>query len=231
MQAECQDDVLEPLVKNSLPESKATDAAGFIWFARLWGASAIVQQLIYLGGPDNYWTHGAMGTPFGFLVLGAAILLLLTRSSVLPLALYAAVQVVQCLGNMPTIPNHVMLEGSINITILLALLVAMVRERTFLVAPETLFRLFAPPARVQIILLYLIAALHKMNHDFFDLEWSAVTWILIDVRDRFPVPESPVFVFAMITIAMLFEIFIPILFIFKRTRLAGILAGRFCGLE
>jgi hypothetical protein len=221
----CHDRGLEHLVSKPSPESKSPDTAAFLWFARLWGASAIVQQLIYLGGPDNYWTHGAMGTPFGFLVLGSAILLFLTRSSVLPLALYAAVQMVQCLGNMPTIPNHVMLEGSINVTILLALLVAMVRERTLLVAPETLFRLFAPPARVQIILLYLIAVLHKMNHDFFDIEWSAVTWILIDVRDRFPVPESPVFVFAMITIAMLFEVVIPILFMFKRTRLAGILAG------
>ena len=191
----------------------------------MWGASAIVQQLIYLSGPEDYWSYGSMGTPFGFLVLGSAVLLLLTRSSVLPLALYAAIQVVQCLGNMPTIPNHVMLEGSINLTILLALVVAVVRERTLLVSPEALFRLFAPPARVQIILLYLIAALHKMNHDFFNLEWSAVTWILIDVRERFPVPESPVFVYAMIIIAMLFEIGIPILFMFKRTRLAGILAG------
>lgn len=132
-------------------------------FAWLWAAATLFD----LGKWGNW-----AASPGEFLLFLSACALLLHASSVPRLVLVAAVQVGIALWQLPFLSNHRMFSALVSATIVGSLLSLWIRHRTWRVAPADLLTTFAPVVRAELILLYAIAAFHKLNSDWFNLDVS-----------------------------------------------------------
>ena len=184
-------------------------------FAALWALATLFHVASY----DNHWRLGA-------LPVLAALWLLARPTSPSRLALLALAQLYVVVTHSPYISNHWLFTGFVNLTLLLAYGRQALAERTMAVDGETFYRTFAPAARLELLLLYFFAVLHKLNRDFYSTDTSCGASFYAAQVERFPfLPRSLLLEIASIHLTVLVEAAIPLLLLFRRTRIPGILLG------
>jgi hypothetical protein len=133
---------------------------------------------------------------------------------------------------LPRTANHTFLTICMNVTMLAAIGVALLRTRGRILISDgaadadPLFpRLFAL-LRLEVLVMYFFVVLHKLNRDYFDPAYSCATQLYREIVDLYPLLPSgawtdPLCIYGAIGA----EAAIPLLLLFRRTRLAGIALG------
>ena len=156
----------------------------------------------------------------------AALWLLVRPTSVVRFATVAVLLALDVADQMPTLVNHLWVTGVFGGAVAVAMGVALLRERAWARDGGELYARFAPVLRNVVILVYLFAALAKMNDSFLDASVSCAVAMNEDLLDYAPVElaagwQEPLAIWATIAI----ELAIPALLIFGRSRLLGIALG------
>ena len=160
-----------------------------------------------------------------FLTL-AALFLLLRPSSVPRFAVLAVALVVDWVVHMPVVVNHLWVVAVFSVAVLVAVAIALARGRRWPLVGGELYARFGPVLRNLVILVYLFAAVAKMNDGFFDEEISCAVAMSDDLLDWAPFDLKASWQHAPAiwgTIAI--ELAIPVLLFFRRTRLIGLAIG------
>ncbi|MBA2671697.1 MAG: HTTM domain-containing protein [Gemmatimonadetes bacterium] len=190
-------------------------------FAALWAIATIFHQIAY---PERHVDI------FQYALTLAALWLLLRPSSLLRLGALVVAQLVQVAYYTPNfVSNHWLFTAFVNITILLAfahLFLTSLRGGVAGVDRAELFRTFAPAVRIEVLILYFFATLHKLNSDFLNPETSCAIAHYTDLataRQVLPTGSwvHPLAIYGTLAI----EGAIPLLLLFRRTRVPGILLG------
>ena len=182
-------------------------------FCVLWGLAT----LFHLVAKDP-WPAPLLST----LLAAAALYLLHRPTAPHRLVLLAALQVCESWTTAPFISNHWLFTGLVNLTLLQAYARLAWAGRTFAVEPGTLYRIFAPIVRLELIILYFFAVFHKLNADFLDPQISCAA--------HFYAAQLQVLPFALagaapIYLTLAVETAIPLLLCWPPTRNAGIVLG------
>jgi hypothetical protein len=180
---------------------------------------------------------------WGYLMLLAASALLLRPRSSLAFLSVALVNLGFVAYKIPYTPNHVLLEGLINVAVVLAAgRVAWMRTRVHsrrsgtgdgggwalagTAARDAWLDMFAPAARAGLIVLYIFAVFHKLNWDFFDSQISCAATMLERLADSFTfLPTGPRARLVSVWATIAAEAAIPILLCLRRTRYVGAAIG------
>jgi hypothetical protein len=160
-----------------------------------------------------------------FLTL-AALFLLVRPSSVRRFALLAVALVVDWVVHMPVVVNHLWVVAVFSVGLLVAVGLALARGQRWPFDGGELYRRFGPVLRNLVILVYLFAAVAKMNDGFLDAEVSCAVAMTDDLLDWLPFEAKASWQHAPAiwgTIAI--ELAIPALLFSRRTRLIGIAVG------
>lgn len=183
-------------------------------FAIMWAWAETMQPLN---------THAAMTSWAGLLLPLFTIALMLRPGSTSLLVAFLVASLSRTLVIMPFVPNHILFIALVNLTLLLAIVQQMLRQRSWQVDRQAVFECFAVVARWQLILLYLFAALAKLNWDYLNPEVSSATALFQGITSIFVwVPQNQLTGQTAIYGSIAMEIAIPLLLLFRRTRLAGI---------
>jgi hypothetical protein len=155
----------------------------------------------------------------------AALFCLLRPTSLGRFALLAAMQLATFVYEMPRVVNHWFLMAITNFGILVVLAPTLLR-RTRAEDQAHPYESIAPAIRVQFILIYLFATLAKLNRDFLDLDVSCgaiqYAWL---VRKLPLLPSGEWTGVAAIYGALLIEGGLPLMLIFRRTRVWALFLG------
>jgi hypothetical protein len=186
-------------------------------FAFLWGAAVLFHVASY-----DEWGDSLKN----FVLVAAAVWLMVRPSSVPRLMLLAVVQLYSAGYDLPFVSNHWVFTSFVNVTLIASWVLTAVRGRSLAVAPAQLARTFAPVARAELIALYFFVVLHKLNTDYFDADTSCGVdfWLAHAERFRF-LPESHPFQVASLWMTVVIEAAIPVLLCIRRTRTLGVLLG------
>jgi hypothetical protein len=192
-----------------------------VLFASLWA----VATLFHLG------SFGKLTAFNHFLLAAAALAVIVRPASVTALSMLAGLQLYDVALDLPTASNHWLFTGFVNLTLLFCVARAVwTRDRPDVQAsplgPDAWMPGFAPLARLQLVILYGYAVLHKLNTDYLARESSCGVAFFQAMLERFPfLPAVPALEVAAIYSPLIAEALIPILLISRRTRIAGILVG------
>ena len=210
------------------PRSSASDPLGL--FVTAWAMLAVIHQLICastsLHGPFN-WASIALSPQF---VMGLATLLLalwtLWSPSLAAVGLLAACWSVDEIAQLPYRPNHVYVAIALNLALLASLGAAWLGRRGHEPMEVIAARRFFPTARLSLVIVYVFAAFHKLNADYFDPRVSCGVFLYGEVRRRlWFLPQGAWTTSPAIWIPLLTELIIPILLIGRRTRRWGLALG------
>jgi len=186
-------------------------------FAFLWAFAALFHQAAY---PDR-----AIG-PSAVLVTLPAVWLLLKPSSLPRFLLLVALECVDVWRVGPAnVSNHWVFTFFVDLTVLVALAGLLARRGRRVTAGE-LFLAFAPAARVELIVLYAYAVLHKLNTGFLSPAFSCATNHYASFAEHATFLPRGVWVdYALIYGTLVVESAIPVLLLVRRTRVAGALTA------
>jgi hypothetical protein len=143
---------------------------------------------------------------------------------------FIALLVGQLVYELPTLPktaNHTFLTICINITMLATIAVHALRTGgRALRDPAPFFPQLSALVRLEILVMYFFVVLHKLNTDYFNPAYSCATTLYAQIVDRYPVFPSgawtdPLCIYGAIGC----EALIPLLLIFRATRLWGVGLG------
>ena len=191
--------------------------ASLTFFCFLWGATELFHLFSF-----RVWARGDVGP----LLLLAAIALLLRPSSLFRFSLMAGLDVLHVAARSPMTANHIFFNGLVNLTIFLAVVQAFLRRGGQGIDRAALFREFAAPVRVELLVLYFITVLHKLNTDYLNPDISCGVHLLVAMHQRFPVlPVSEALKFFSIWGTLAVETAIPLFLCFPATRMLGIFLG------
>ncbi|HUP01469.1 MAG TPA: hypothetical protein VM737_08120 [Gemmatimonadota bacterium] len=157
------------------------------------------------------------------MVLSAAAYWLLFRPwSSAALGFVLAASVWATVDRSPWISNHWMLAFVVSLTILLAFVRALLRDRGFR-RPE-LLRDLAPAVRLELLLFYLWSFFHKLNTDYLDagVSCGSVLYQLLARKITF-LPVTDWTMAVAIYGSLVVELAIPLLLVPQRSRWAGLL--------
>lgn len=198
--------------------TSATDArAQFSIFAFLL-ALAILFHQARLGDWELLSSHMAVSL--------AAIFVLVRPSSPPRFFAMLAIQLASLLIDMPYVVNHWLLLGLTTVGLAAGLALAAVRRRRWLSDPGEIYRRVAPVVRIQVVLVYLVAALAKLNTDFLDPALSCGAAMSGDLLASGPISlhgawqDVPA-----IAGTLLIEALLPVALLVRRTRVAAVLVG------
>ena len=203
------------LQSDSAEERQAGRA--FQIFSFLWAVAVLFHYAAY---PNRIVGIGV------FLLTSAAIFVLLRPGSLLRFLVMIWLQVAVVTNNYPNaVSNHWLFVFFVNLTIFVALgRLAFSKRRG--VSTGNLFLEFAPVVRVELIVLYFFAVLHKLNEDFLNPVVSCATEQYLDLAQSFAFLPTADWVLATLPYATLaVEAAIPLMLCFRRTRIAGVLLG------
>ncbi len=203
--------------------SQSHDPA-FSIFCLLWAIAALL-HIIW----DTVLLHSAPFTtlgPLSEIVLACAAAAVIHRpSSVRRLLLLAAVQVLQVGYQLPYTPNHWLLTGFVNLTILCAALGLKARAWRSPLRSAELYRAFTPAVRLEVIIFYFFTFFHKLNADFLDPSSSCAVTFIGHITDLFSVPSLPALASLAIFVTLGVEGALPIGLAIPRLRLPAVLLG------
>ncbi len=195
-------------------------------FSFAWAVAALLHSLSFA---DRISLHH----PITLAVAVAAALVILLPQALWPFMLMLGLSLGNTLDWMPYQPNHILFEFIMNGGMLVALLWTLMRraggpgpaqeEPAF---RRALFDSFAPFVRISLLLLYFYAVLHKLNWDYFNVNFSCGPFLLGGYGDRLPfLPDSLAMQWASVWGTIAVETAIPLLLCFRRTRSAAVLLG------
>lgn len=193
-----------------------TDRA-FNIFSFLWAAATLFHYAAY---PERDTGLGV------FLLLLVAMGVLLRPGSLVLFMTMIGLQVAVVVNTLPMgVSNHWLFTFIVNLTIFVALgRLAISKQRK--INGGNLFLEFAPVVRVEVIVLYFFAVLHKLNWDFLNPEVSCATALYSDLAGGFPfLPMADWTLATLPYVTLIVEAAIPLLLCFRRTRVAGVLLG------
>ena len=199
------------------------DTVTLEFFAFLWAAFTFFHQSKW-----TWWTR----TPIESLQTAAAICVIFRPSSLSAFLALVSLQLADLVYTLPDISNHSIFSMFINLTIVSAAVVHVVQRPGVRLDKASLLRLFAPAARVQVLILYFYVVLHKLNTDFFSTVASCAVDHSLHLsglaarvlgRDLFPAGEFARMFVIVSTLAI--EAAIPLLLAFRRTRIPGVALG------
>lgn len=158
------------------------------------------------------------------LPLAAAVAVLLKPSSTTRLLILALLQAGFAFADLPDANTNRTLTFFLSTTVVCGWIVARRRGASHQDGGAWL-RAFAPPLCAQLLVVYFWACWHKLNTDFIDIETSCGVTLYTRVVERVPFlpwPTGSSTLWAVVTGTILVEALIPILLVFRRTRLLGI---------
>jgi hypothetical protein len=120
---------------------------------------------------------------------------------------------------LPIVSNHALLIAFVNLTMLLAWVVWRYDDVT-----KPLYEMLAPSVRVQLLILYFFAILHKLNVDFLTPAESCATIFYLHINEWLPFVPIQLAGFSAV-IGIVAETAILLLLCWPRGRLWGILLG------
>ncbi len=205
----------------------------FVLFSLLWGWATLID----LG---KWWAKN-LGDPILFCVFASACLVCLRPASAGRLVLLVSLTGCTSLWHLPWLTNHGICSAFASVTMLVCLVPSVVasckrrylRDGSVTESATTnsewwrdWFQRFAPVLRWQVVLCYAIAAFHKLNTDFFDLENSCavVVWQRM-IRITPWVETLTPYGFVMPVVALATELALPLLLLLSRNRLAVVMLG------
>jgi hypothetical protein len=199
------------------PSSVRTERRHFAIFSFLFAMAVLFHQA-RLSDWEVFSVHAILSL--------AAVWLLLRPASVVRFAVLAAAVVLDWAVHMPVVVNHVWAVGIFCVGLLVAVAIALLRGRSWPGDGGELYTRFAPVLRNIVVLVYLFAALAKINEGFLDSSVSCAVAMSNDLLGRLPVDLRASWQHAPAiwgTIAI--ELAIPALLFFKRTRMIGLAIG------
>lgn len=188
-------------------------------FTIFWSTSIISHQVQY---------GAVFGSFYDLLLTFLAIITLLKPNNYRVFLSLLFLQFFTIFIYLPNAYNHWFLSFFISLAIIINYLYVVLSSRTFNIDRENFCSNFVPVLRIILITVYFIAFIHKLNSDYFSPDVSCGVFMylkLVDIYGFLPRGEAVNNFF--IYISLLAEISIPLLLIFERTRIAGILLGLF----
>lgn len=198
-------------------EGKRFDHLSILAF--LWAFTTLVHQghMGYMNGlsDDTAMTLAAIWVLFRPSCLGSFVVLLV-------------VQFVSFTLQMPNIPNHPVFMGIGIISILICMARLQVLFKGMPLSRDQIYRDISMVLRIELILLYLVATVAKLNWSYIDPEISSAVALLDLLRERIGViPDTSLVRWSVIYLSLLSEAIIPLFLLFARTRNAGLWYGWF----
>ncbi len=204
--------------------SSQSHSSAFSIFCLLWAIAALL-HIIW----DTVLLHNAPFTtvgPLSEIVLALSAAAVIHRpSSVRRLLILAVVQVLQVGYQLPYTPNHWLLTGCVNLTILCAALGLKARAWASPLRSAELYRTFAPSVRLTVIIFYFFTFFHKLNADFLDPSSSCAVTFIGHITDFFSLPSLPTLASLAIFVTLGVEGLLPIGLALPRLRLPAVLLG------
>ncbi|GAA4896485.1 HTTM domain-containing protein [Actinomycetospora straminea] len=186
------------------PEYKPYRSSAFTVFAVALAVGAIVHEW------NSTWTPW-VAVP----VTVAALAVLVKPSSTVRFMVLTAALVAECVRQMPDPVNHQILLGLLGVTLGLWWLGLLATRPRVALDPGLLYDRIAPFLRLAFILMWVLAALAKVNAGFLDTASTCAVWIV----ESIPLVTVPAMVVpAVIAGTLAMELSLPILLAFHRTR-------------
>jgi hypothetical protein len=200
------------------PSGQSPNKTGFTLFAVSWGIAGIFHQVSFV---DWRWKSVE-----GLLLTAALLWFLLKPSSWKRFALLLAVDSTAVALNFPVHPNHIVFAWVVNLTLLTALLTAGMRHRTEDDLESAWYRRFAPWIRIELAVLYLFSAFHKLNWSYLNVERSCAAVMHQQIASWFPLMPAAVWAqYAAIYGTLVIEASLPFMLFHRRTRTTGAVIG------
>lgn len=197
------------------PAARADDRAAMraaqrTVFGFAWGLSALCALCVDF--PSWSWSPAPSVAAVG---MGAAALHLVLRPGhARALPILAGASLPFYAARMPLMPNHFLFACLVDVAIVLAC----VQRRSWRGAES-----FAPVGRWMLVALYLLAVLHKLNHDYLDPEVSSAWALYRETAARLPalLPTWPSLAGPTIAGSLAVEAGMPLLLALRSTRRAA----------
>lgn len=163
----------------------------------------------------------------GYVVWLAAVWLIFKPSSLSRFILLIFLQIAQEILILPEKHNHWLFVTIVNMTILSAFVIQVIKEKTVRSINTHLFlKRFTPFVCLELIILYFFAVFHKLNYDYFDPDVSCGSFFYQTQSTRFSfLPGSCILEVVTIYATIFFEVLIPLLLLNSRSRNLGILVA------
>lgn len=190
-------------------------------FVALWSAALLIHQALRIAFRSYSWFDVGAAALFA---LGA----FLPRARLI-LPVVAIVQLISLWIDLPAAANHWMLAGFVNLTMLGTLVVLWRRHRRGeRPGEDEIIAALGPVVRLEIILVYLIAAFHKLNSDFLNPDVGCLGWLAHWLANRLgiaAIAQFPRVVTAAAYGTIVLEVAIPVLLARRRTWFYGVALG------
>lgn len=159
-----------------------------------------------------------------YILLGASCVVILRPRNILALVFAAGVQLIHLYQVLPRVPNSWLFTGMVSLTILWSYLFCVFRQKTLNPTPSSFTSEVLFPLRLETILLYFVAAFHKLNYDFFNPELSCAVAIYRSYAQLVPPFSQGMFAQYMAIIsAVLVELLIAFCLTFPNWRRIGVI--------
>jgi hypothetical protein len=198
-------------------DSADPDLRVFTW---MWALAAL-----YHGAATVFWVRDPVALSYFAFIVAA-----LVRPNLNTLLGLLVSQWIDVLIRIPFATNHYVFSLFVDTTILLAWMREIVRRRGARPTETQLYESFTPFLRIEVLILYSMAAFHKLNWDFLSPASScAVELIRVEIPRFFHflprVPPSALLDYMLIAGAVLCEASLAVMLFVSRWRLAGIVVG------
>lgn len=200
---------LKPLLKVRESSSNLT------LFIFLWSVATLSHQILY---------SEIFISVFGFLLTVFAFLNLLRPFDLRIFFLQILSQLLAVLYILPIDNHHWYSTLFISATLVFSYSLLLFKKKSL--TGENLYSIAAPALRVELLVIYLVSFIHKLNYDYFSPDVSCGVIHYKKLAAIIPLlPVNPLITNFMIYISAGFEILIPLLLIFRKTRTPGIILG------
>lgn len=215
------------------PSPQATPSTGSPAGFRLFAVFLAFYLLAHEGLLTSDWVlwHEPAVALLTALTCAAALALLWKPGSLVRLLLLAGSAGTVIFYHLPFLPNHIFFTMMLCLTILLPGVYRLIRPETGYSASASAFRLFAPLIRIELLILYFWVVVHKLNWDYFNPEVSCGALMYFEVVDLvhrhtgLMLPSGDWTRYPSLLGALAFEALIPLMLLFRKTRLAGLFVG------
>ena len=194
-------------------------------FTLLWAVATLIHQASFTG-----WI--SLNRPLGWGLTALASMAVIWPRSIALFTAMVGVSALYTMQRLPNVPNHILFELFVSLTILLGVALGWLDLRRRQIEPakarDHIYSSFAATVRIELLLLYFFVTLHKLNRDFFDPQVScggALFNMMVDNAPR--LAEASWVQIGCIGATIAFEAGIPLLLLFRKTRALGILTGFF----
>jgi hypothetical protein len=187
----------------------------FSVFARLWS----VAMLFHMAHSSRF------DKELDYALLTLSAIYVLYRPSLKSFIILIVLQLFDAFFRMPMNPNHWIFMAIVNLTILQALFTLMIRQRSFDINSTELFKTFVSVVRVEVVVLYLLAAFHKLNTGFFTPDSSCAAYLLRAQQIGSIIPLNDSVFLANAYATVIIEFSIPIFLCFRKTRNLAVVIG------